>query len=572
MKSILFLLPFFFAGFSALAQDKVVLIHDLENNKIAHRFKSSGDLALRDGLQNYFNTLREEGFLAATADSLTQRGDTLSYYLQKGQKWKWARLYNVNADELALSSSGFRERQFRNRNISYRKVASVMEKTLQYYENHGYPFAALRLDSIRMSGSTISAGIVAEPGLQIRIDSVNWRGSAKITRKYLYNYLGIKPGDLYNEAVIRQLSARLREIPFLIETRPPEVFLMDELALIRLHLNGRKASNFSGMIGFLPNNDPTGRLLLTGEAVLKLRNGLGRGESIDAEWRRLQAETQSLNIRLSYPFLLDLPVGLDGTFNLYKRDTTFINLQQNIGVQYLMRGTDFFKAFYENRSSRLLSTAGLQNLLELPDYADVRSNLYGLEFSFTRLDYRFNPRKGLRMLLRAGAGNRIIDRNPALKEELYDNLVLRSVQYNGMADVDWFIPLFRQSTFNVGLNAAFLAGSNLFENELHRIGGNISLRGFDEESIFASSYAILNLEYRFLTEENSFLFLFGNGAWYENVAINRNVRDWPYGFGAGTSFETRAGIFTISYALGSQFGNPIAFRTAKVHFGITSLF
>jgi outer membrane protein assembly factor BamA len=554
------------------AQDRVVQFYDLEAGKVIHRFKSDGALKLTKGLEDYFASLREDGFLAATADSFAERSDTLIYFLRKGSKWKWARLYNINADELALSNAGFRERQYRNRSISYRKVASVMEKTLNYYENHGYPFASVRLDSIQIEDDLISAGISAKPGMQIRIDSLNWRGSAKITRKYVYNYLGIKPGDLYNEAAIRQLSSRLREIPFLTETRPPEIFLMDELALIRLHLNGRKASNFSGMIGFLPNNDQTGRLLLTGEAVLKLKNGLGRGESIDAEWRRLQAETQSLNIRLSYPFLLDLPVGLDGTFNLYKRDTTFINLQQNIGVQYLMRGTDYLKAYFENKSSRLLSTVGLQNLLQLPDYADVRSNVYGLEFNFTRLDYRYNPRKGIRMLLRAGAGNRIIDRNPALKEELYNNLVLRSVQYNGMADIDWFIPLFRQSTFNIGMNAAFLAGSNLFENELHRIGGNISLRGFDEESIFASSFAILNLEYRFLTEENSFLFLFGNGAWYENIALNRNVRDLPYGFGVGTSFETRAGIFTISYALGSQFGNPIAFRTAKVHFGITSLF
>jgi hypothetical protein len=66
--------------------------------------------------------------------------------------------------------------------------------------------------------------------------------------------------------------------------------------------------------------------------------------------------------------------------------------------------------------------------------------------------------------------------------------------------------------------------------------------------------------------------LFGNGAWYENIAVNRNIRDLPYGLGAGLSFETKAGIFVVSYALGSQFGNPISFRSAKVHLGISSLF
>ena len=313
-------------------------------------------------------------------------------------------------------------------------------------------------------------------------------------------------------------------------------------------------------------------MLLTGEALVKLRNGLGRGESIDAEWRRLQAETQSLNVKVAWPFLFDLPAGVDGTFNLYKRDTTFINLQQSLGVQYLMQGTNYLKAYFENKSSSLLSTKALQNVLKLPDYADVRSNTYGMEWSYTQLDYRYNPRKGLRILARAGTGIRTIDKNPDLNAALYEGLILRSTQWNGFADADLFVPMFRQSTLNLGLTGGFLFGKSLFENELSRIGGNASLRGFDEESIFASSYSILNVEYRYLMETNSFLFLFANGAWYENKAVNRNVRDLPYGFGAGTSFETAAGIFTISYALGSQFGNPLAFRSAKVHFGITSLF
>jgi hemolysin activation/secretion protein len=125
---------------------------------------------------------------------------------------------------------------------------------------------------------------------------------------------------------------------------------------------------------------------------------------------------------------------------------------------------------------------------------------------------------------------------------------------------------------NLGILASTINGSNVFENELFRIGGNNTLRGFNEESIFASTFSIVNLEYRYLLEENSFLFAFFNGAYYENKAINRNIVDRPFGFGAGMSFETKAGIFSISYALGKQFDNPIEFRSAKVHFGITSLF
>jgi len=50
------------------------------------------------------------------------------------------------------------------------------------------------------------------------------------------------------------------------------------------------------------------------------------------------------------------------------------------------------------------------------------------------------------------------------------------------------------------------------------------------------------------------------------------MSDNPFGFGAGMSFETKAGIFSIMYALGKQFDNPIDMKSAKIHFGIISTF
>jgi hypothetical protein len=118
---------------------------------------------------------------------------------------------------------------------------------------------------------------------------------------------------------------------------------------------------------------------------------------------------------------------------------------------------------------------------------------------------------------------------------------------------------------------------NLFIGEsitLIRLGGFSNLRGFDEESIYATSYGLINLEYRYLLGLNSFLQFFWNGAYIKNDAteIVSLKEDTPFGFGAGFSFETKGGIFNIAYALGRQQNNPIDFRTAKVHFGSTGYF
>ncbi|HET6990161.1 MAG TPA: hypothetical protein VFJ43_02510, partial [Bacteroidia bacterium] len=189
------------------------------------------------------------------------------------------------------------------------------------------------------------------------------------------------------------------------------------------------------------------------------------------------------------------------------------------------------------------------------------------------LDYRFNPRKGYSFTVINDIGNRVIQKNAKLNPVIYDNLTLRSTQYSGECMLDKFWPFGKRSTIKTGLQSAWLYNSaTIFRNELFRIGGLKTLRGFDEESIYASSYAIGTVEYRYQLEQNSWFFAFVNGCWYENNSNGNYSKDTPYGFGTGITFETKAGIFALTYALGSQQGNPIQFKDGKIHVGFVGLF
>jgi len=54
---------------------------------------------------------------------------------------------------------------------------------------------------------------------------------------------------------------------------------------------------------------------------------------------------------------------------------------------------------------------------------------------------------------------------------------------------------------------------------------------------------------------------------------NTNTTDnWLLGVGAGMAFETKAGVFGISYALGKSTGTPFDFKSAKLHFGFVNEF
>ncbi|MGQ0827998.1 MAG: BamA/TamA family outer membrane protein [Bacteroidota bacterium] len=539
--------------------------------RIPYKKEFSFKIGLEKELQNVLFICFDNAYLVAAYDSIITDSVSSRAYLNFGAQYKWAHLKKGNVDEGVLSEIGFREKLYNNKPVHFKDVKRLQERLIIYYENNGYPFASVKLDSIQILEGSIGAQLKLTKNTEEKIDSIVIKGTAKISDVYMFNYLGIKPGSLYDEAQLQKVNTRIAELPFLRSIKPANVLFTDKFNKLILNLEKKRASQFDGIIGILPDN-VTGKILFTGDLRLKLQNGLGYGELIDINWRRLQTQTQDLKARLVYPFILRTPFGVDYNFKLYKKDTTFLDVRQNIGVQYILIGGNYFKIFYNNITSTLLSTKGLEFATTLPSYADVSTNMYGLGLRFERLDYRLNPRKGFYTMINVSAGTKNIKKNSKLNPKAYDNLILNSTQYTTDFEGSLFIPLINRSTVKIGNQSAFLYGETLFQNELFRIGGLKSLRGFDEESIFASAYSIFTLEYRLILEQNSFMYVFGDYALYENNNSKEYVQDQPFGFGAGISFETKAGIFSISYALGKQFNNPIQLKSGKIHFGIINYF
>lgn len=417
----------------------------------------------------------------------------------------------------------------------------------------------------------LTALLSIEKNQRYIIDSIIIKGNATISDQYLKNYFRIKEGDLYNESTVKRLSTKINELPFVTEEQKWRIQFSEDESKLYLFLKKKQASRFNGVLGVLPD-DETGKLRLTGDVKLNLMNAFRNGEKISFNWRSIQENTQDLNFDISYPFLMNSPFGIDYNFKLYKRDTTFIDVGHKIGLRYILKGNNFFKVFFHNKSSNLLARSNFTSLTVLPSYADVSSQQYGIGFFIENLDYTLNPKKGYSINFNGSLGNKRIKKNPEINPELYENINLKTSIYNADVNMAYYFPIAKRSVIKLGSRNGYTYNENLFENELLRIGGLLTLRGFDEESIFASLYTIETIEYRFILEQNSYFFAFLDGAYYENKNINSFVSDRPFGFGAGMSFETRAGIFSISYALGKQFDNPILFRSGKVHFGFVNFF
>ena len=517
-------------------------------------------------------TLWNNGFLAAHTDSIRQDSTAQTAYINAGQQYQWAVLSSGNVDDEILSFAGYHKRNFRNKIFKVKEVARLQERILVWCENNGYPFAAVKLDSLEFEMDGRVKGVLnLKKNRFTKIDSIEVKGNLKTSKAFLFNYIGIAPGDPYSESKIAGLSPRIKELSFAKESKPFTIVFTERYTKLTLFLDKKKAGQFDGIVGILPATD--GSVVFTGDVRLKLQNSLRRGELIELNWRRLQTQTQDLKARISYPYLFRTPAGIDYSIKLYRRDTSFLNVQQIFGLQYIFTGNTGIRAYVKNTSSSLLSTTGMENLTTLPSTADISAISYGLGFHIEKLDYKFNPRSGWLADFSWDIGTRTIKENSGLNPVIYEGLRLKTTAYSSSFTFEKFWPVGKRMTILSGVKSAWAFNSGfLLRNELSRIGGLSTLRGFDEESIFASSYAVGTIEYRFLLEQNSWFFAFYDQGWYENNSKETFITDTPYGFGTGVTFETKAGIFALTYALGSQFGQPIQFRSGKIHVGFIGLF
>ena len=539
--------------------------------KISYKKQFTDKAYVEKEANKIYISLIDEGYISASLDSITC--DSLNYkaYISAGKKYKWANINYEKKDQAIISKLGYNERFFTKRPFKFSELSRFMEKIIIYYENNGYPFASAKLDSLQFENANIVAKLKIEKNVFIKLDSLVTEGSGKVSQKFLLRYLGIKNGMPYNTAVFMGVSKKIKQLPFVTEKKPPIIQLTDKQNKLFLFLEKKNASQFDGIVGILPNDK--GKTVFTGDLKIKLVNTVFKsGETVDIQWRRLQTQTQDLKVIFIYPYIAGLPVGADYNIKIYKKDTTFLDVNNALGLNYYFSGLNYVKVFYKQRNANLISTAGLSNITVLPEYADVVTKAYGLGLFIEKFDYKFNPRKGFGVNVQGSVGSRQIKKNPKINDMAYSTLDLKTSQYQVEGTVVGYINLVKNHVVKLSTQFGSVFGNTIYKNELFRIGGLRTLRGFDEESIYASSYVIPTIEYRFLFEKNSNLFVFGEGAWYENHSVISRYDDNPISVGAGINFETKAGIFNLSYAIGKQQGNAFDLRIGKIHAGLTALF
>lgn len=539
-------------------------------NRISYKSQLPDSISVYKEAGKIISQLQFKGFLLAEIKEFNFKENKVEVKIDPGKLYKLISLSAGNLPFEIKQKIGFKEKNYTNIDFNLTQLNDLFEKLLNYYENFGYPFANVTLDSLVIGGENISAKIKVQPFKKFTFDTIQIIGSAKISQHFLQTYLNTKKGAEYNEKSIIAIENRLRELPFINTVKLPEIEFVDDKAKINIYADHKNANQFDGILGLLPKD--AGKIQLVGNLKLRLQNAFKRAELINFNYQGLPQKSQLLELKVNVPNILNTDFGINPALNLYKQDTSFLNVDTKLGFNYLFKGNNTLSFFLEHRSTSLIAVDGYKNITELPPILDANTTFYGLGFALEDLDYKYNPQKGYAFTIDLAVGNKVIKKNAAIGENLYQSINLNSTSYKIQSFIEYYFPLTKQLVFKINNETGILKGNSLLDNEIFRIGGQKSLRGFNELSIMASSYTYINVETRYLLEKNSFLFLFYNQAYINQHTPKIRYTDYPLGFGTGINLQTNVGILSISYALGKQKNNPINLWQGKIHFGIIALF
>jgi len=524
--------------------------------------------------------LQADSYLLASADEVRWGRDTVRVQVFAGEPFRWAYLHNGNLGDALLTRAGYREKFFQRTPFRPADWATLQERVLTEAENHGYPFATIGLDSVQLENNAVAGRVVLRHGPLVYFDSLQIVGTSRTKKRFLTKYLQLFPNEPYSQERVLAAAALLRQLPYVRLRAEPEVRFARGKARVYLLLDERPANQFDAIVGLLPNTG-SGGVQFTGDVTIALRNLRGGGKQVGLQWRKVDALTQTLDASYLHPNIFGTPLEVAGTFNLYRQNEAFLNLRPRVQITYPTARAGRLTFFAEQRSSRLLYDSlyydGIKQSNTLPPNLDSEASSYGLAYARTYLDDLYFPHRGSFVSVQGGAGTKTVRRNFSISEALYANMPLRTVQYTVSGRAERYWALGRQGVvlLRVRGEGLFNQQQQYYLNDLFRLGGLNSLRGFQENQFYTNAYGVGTIELRQFTGPEGYVFLFADQAVLRAFQPDlRSATDSPSGLGAGLSFRTAAGLFQFVYSVGrSTFANQsFGLSNSKIHFGLTSRF
>lgn len=436
-------------------------------------------------------------------------------------------------------------------------------------------FALARID-LQQSTSMDSIKGVLIKGKTYRLDSISLTEKV-ISSSFIEQALKIRKGDLFNIQRVKAINERINEIPFLKLKSEPLIYFYDDQFKIKLNIEKIGTNEFNGIVGLVPDNSnpEITRYRLNGNLNLATNNLLKQGENFEFRWNRASDNIQTLITKTNLPFLFGTPYSIGGELNFLQKDSSFLNVNYSLSAAYQPQFNRSFSILYKEKISTVTNN-------ELNSQSS-NSNSYGIAILLNEVNDLIMPLKGWNLRASCSIGERRIQNSNESESSLIEivsgNNVSTTLEIPNKSNLlefefnlDKYWQIKQRFVLLQEIKSQGILNPYLFQNELLFTGGINSIRGIDNSSVSASQIHILRNEFRFHLERYSFLAVFADYSSLTSDLLTQFETKSFVSTGLGTQVSSKAGVFSLYYALSKQDDQAIFLRDAKIHIGFKNLF
>ena len=533
-------------------------LSDTIKSRIAKKLRENG----------YYNFYFQKFDESISADS---QSVNLAIQITEGNPTYINKIITESIDSLDVEAAANEFQYLEGSVLLINDIENTFSELLDHFENSGYPFAAIKVESIFFFDDSLEEKHLADIYINFikkqvsTIDTIIIEGNSK-TKDYVINRdIGIHEGDVYSQDIIDEIPSKLNRLNFFEPVAKPVFYFNSEnKGILKINVKEVETNNFDGIIGYIPSSSDNASGYLTGFVNISLRNLFGTGRAIAFRWNKFDRTSQDLELKYLEPWIFSWPININLRLFQRQQDSTYVQRILNGSLEYLatesLTASLLFAQEYtiptdpENRGFTVYNSSTFISGVNLK--IDSRNDIY-------------NPIKGIYFL-----NSYMYSSKDILGPEKYisDSTNLNSNQFRFELDFAFYLQIFQRHVPSISLHIRELRGDDIEISDMYWFGGMSTLRGYRENQFVGNTLLWSNIEYRYLLGKRSYGFLFCDLGYYsrnENLNLNiPSISEFKVGYGVGITLETGLGILGVSYAL----GEGDTFNEGKIHFGLLGQF
>ena len=545
---ILFLSCFSHLTFGQKNELILVAKDTIQNRIVSEIYLTKKHLQKKDALDEIDRILQQvkkRGFFTARIDSISKTNKELIAYLDLGKKINEIIIVTKKDNTNGIIDSGIDSIKIKTREFS-----DLTNQLLEQIDRKGNSFSEITYVNPLLKNDTLFLEMKISNSSSRKIDKVITRGYEDFPKKFISKYFLIDKNTVFSKQKLNQVSALSNKLDFIKEKKVPEVLFKKDSTHLYLFLDKIGTSSFDGLVNFSSKENGKG-LLLNGNLDLKLNNTFNTGEKFEIIWNKVSDEKTDFKINSYVPYILNSKFSTTLEFYLYRQDSTFINTNFELKTDYLINQKSHASILYSSENSNYLLNISNNDLASYSNYFIGLG--YELKKSSTSNLYKYKNGLNLNLTI----GKRKTD-TESINQLKFHFSAFANVQINN------------RGYLNIKNESGLLTSKNYLLNELFRIGGANSIRGYNEQSIFTNGYSYSNIEFRYSLDTSSYLYSITDLGVYKENTTNKIKK--LLGIGAGYQFRINNNLVNLGYVISTNSSTNAKLNSSRLVVRWTSFF